>query len=125
MRISVKNFFLFIFCSALLTFFLLQPKDLKSEKYERCGQFPREEYILWENAIWQVAQTSKGFVKLLSAHLDTRFNKTHVKVFANGPSLSNRKRQFQLFCQFWYENDVTKPFIVLASEIKNVRYQCE
>jgi hypothetical protein len=104
------------FC--LYGFYSSKVKSAKSSldannKTEACGRFPREEDITVDNEIWQVLETSKGFVKLLNAYLDERQNKSVVRINVNSMKL-NESDVF--YCQFWF-NDSSKPTVVETSEV--------
>lgn len=79
---------------------------------KKCGRFPKEEHITIDNVIWQVMETSNGFVKLLNAYLDTRQNRTVVRVNVNSVTIN----ESMIFCQFWFDENPA-PYVVQASEV--------
>jgi hypothetical protein len=84
-----------------------------------CGRFPREENILIDNVIWQVLETSFGFVYLLNAYLDTRWNKSIVRINAISPQLDIKNHK--LYCQFWFD-EKSQPMVMEASEYQVSEY---
>lgn len=99
--------------------FYNQPSPLLSKS---CGRFPQEKDILIDNFVWQVLETSAGFIKLFSAYLDARWNQTHIKILASGPCILTLKN-VEIFCQIWFEDDLSKPLIVIASQPDAIRPQ--
>lgn len=89
----------------------LQNQNKNSSTY--CGKLPNEKDVLVDNLIWQVLQTPRGFVKLLNAYLDTRFNMTLVRVNVNSYDLNITNDS--IYCQFWFA-DGSGPFVVKAAE---------
>lgn len=79
-----------------------------------CGKFPEKKNIFVDNIIWQVLQTSFGFVYILNAYIDTRFNKTLVKLNVNAPLLDIKTHKF--FCQFWFDDDTSQLLVVEATD---------
>lgn len=90
-----------------------QSEANNEESLVKCGRFPEEKDIFVDNLIWQVLETPRGFVKLLNAYLDMRFNMTLVRVNVNSYNLNITVDA--LFCQFWFEDD-TGPYVVKATE---------
>lgn len=80
-------------------------------KIESCGRFPQQKHIKVDNVVWQVLETPYGTVKLLNAYLDTRQNRTVVRVNANSMKMNTT----MIFCQFWFNED-SPPRVVQASE---------
>lgn len=122
MRFSRKFFLLLngvLVAIYLLSFNSNRLKSIKNET-KTCGRFPQEEDVTVDNLIWQVLQLPKGFVKILNAYLDTRQNKTVVRINVNSVILS----KFDVFyCQFWFDDDLNKetgksnPTVVKATEV--------
>jgi hypothetical protein len=80
-----------------LTFYTFQPFGGKRLNYVRksevtCGRWPQEQDITIDNIIWQVLSIPKGFYKLMNAYLDTRENKTIVRVSLIGDFLKQNNR---------------------------------
>ena len=126
MRITIRTFLIFVNTAAVWMMILIYSTNLSEKakhKIEDCGRLPQEADIFIDNVMWQVYQTNRGFVKLFSAHLDTRWNETSVKILANGPVISTNR--MAVICQFWYEGDDTKMFVGLASGIEYIRAQCK
>jgi hypothetical protein len=90
-------------------------KFIDDVEIEMCGRYPKEQHILTDNGIWQIAETSHGFIYLLSAFLDTRWNESVVRILVNAPKDRNGT---QLFCQFWFDDDKSIPLVVEASEVQ-------
>lgn len=119
---NVQNLFKLIFFAVVIYFFIsVAFSDIKLESYSEkdeendnraCGKFPQERDIFVDNVIWQVLQTPRGFLKLLNAYLDTRFNKRIVRV--NVSSYVLNKKSDLIFCQFWFD-DQSGPYVVRAT----------
>ena len=111
--------FLILLCVAGVTqFFLItisQTEELTKPKNKVCSRYPEERDIFIDNLIWQVLETPKGFVQLLNAYLDTRWNQTVVRVNANGPHFN--KENDTIFCQFWFDK-ASPPYVVRASDFQ-------
>ena len=111
-------------CLSLLTLCLLYANDQghneSIHKLQIFAQVPKNEQIFTDNVIWQVLATKKGFVKLLNAYLDTRWNQTVVRILANGPKFT--KRHVLIFCQLWYHDKV---IVVSAKPIEYIRTKRE
>lgn len=91
---------------------LIQRKHVYLNQTTKCGRFPQEKDITIDNTIWQVLEISKGFVKILNAYLDTRQNKSVVRINVNSVNLTESD---VFFCQFWF-NDSSNPIVVEATE---------
>lgn len=120
----VRKFFQFVYLSfvvyALVWLVFMNVNVDEPENHQKieekpltCGKFPEENDIFVDNLIWQVLETPRGFVKLLNAYLDTRFNMTIVRVNANSYELNIEKDS--LFCQFWFE-DGRGPYVAKATQ---------
>lgn len=81
-------------------------------KWKVADDSPTEEHITIDNEIWQVLETPNGFVKLLNAYLDTRQNRTVVRVNVNSVPINAS----MILCQFWFD-EKSAPLIVQPSEI--------
>lgn len=92
-------------------------ESLHQQKRESCGRYPQQEHIFTDNIIWQVLETPHGFIYLLNAYLDTRWNKTVVKVNLNSNPLN--KTTHKLFCQFWFDEG-SQPVVVQATEFQSM-----
>lgn len=79
----------------------------------KCGCFPSEKDILIDNVMWQILELEVGFLKLLNAYYDSRWNGTFVKINVNGPEINIQKHK--IFCQFWIDEGVG-PIVVEASK---------
>lgn len=91
-------------------FVFYKNSELKNENvYKVCGRYPEQKDIFVDNIIWQVLETSSGFFYLLNAFLDTRFERKQVRVLAILPT-----KRPTVFCQFWYDDDTSKPEVVKA-----------
>lgn len=124
MRLKLKRLTLILILS-LITILLVtitddsvfevkfKPNTSNQRNVKTCGRYPRENDILRDNSFWQVSKTPKGLMKLFNAYLDTRMNKTMVRVtiMAAETSFPNDT----IFCQFWFKN-VEAPYVVKASE---------
>lgn len=115
---NLRTFFIFIiFCAflvLLLTLVIVENnKSYLQIKKKSCGRFPTEKEILVENLVWQVLETSKGFIKILNAYLDQRQLKTVVRINVNGIGLNISTDE--IYCQFW-QNDHSEPYVVKATE---------
>jgi hypothetical protein len=114
----LKIFKILIFIlSAILTLnLLLLLQNSKVEKRpnkgpKSCGRFPADSEIIRDNEFWQEMKMSNETVKLFNAYLDTRMNKTFVRVNVN--SIHLNITHDTIFCQFWFE-EYTKPYVVKA-----------
>lgn len=124
MRLKLKRLTV-ILALSLITIFLVTTSDdsgievkfktnsNNQRNVKTCGRFPSENNILRDNTFWQVSKTPKGLMKLFNAYLDTRMNKTMVRVtiMAAETSFPNDT----IFCQFWFKN-VKAPYVVKANE---------
>lgn len=119
MRLKLKRLITISVCS-IFTILLLNAKDNGSIKInlisginvKTCGRYPNENDIFRDNVYWQISKTPKGFMKLLNAYLDTRMNKTFIRVTAISAELELSNDT--IFCQFWFKN-YPAPYIVKAS----------
>jgi hypothetical protein len=121
-----RNFIQIIIVCALsfVLIFTNLPKDVNKMKLkeESCGRFPRQENIFTDNVIWQVLETSFGFVYLLNSYLDARWNQSIVRVNIIARPLNVTAQKF--FCQFWFDEN-SQPFVVEASEIQKMWFNGE
>ena len=85
-----------------------------------CGRIPDEKDILIDNVVWQALETREGFVKIYSAHLDTRFNESVVRITAAGPKITLLK-EVRMFCQLWFEDDLKNPYVVPVLNLNALR----
>lgn len=89
-------------------------EESKSKSVEsQCGRYPGEEDLLIDNIVWQVLVTPRGPLKLLNAYLDTRKNRSVVRVNANGILLDIFSDS--IYCQFWFD-DESQPEVAKATE---------
>ena len=93
-----------------------------SLKFKSCARFPEENEIFIDNLVWQLFETKGGFVKLLNAHLDTRWNSTVVRVNANGPKINFAEDS--IYCQFWIDSK-TPPLVIKVTETISLWTKCE
>jgi hypothetical protein len=103
----------------LILYNLLVANKLSSDETVKinkigCGRYPEEQHILIDNVVWQALELPNGFVKLLNAYLDTRHNKSVVRINVNGIELKNESDT--IFCQFWFDGS-THPYVVKPSAI--------
>lgn len=96
----VSIYFIYLLCNGDESF---------SQQTKNCGRFPEEKDIFVDNVMWQVLETPVGFFYLLNAFLDTRWNKTIVRVLLNSKV---KRNGVKLFCQFWYDDDKSNPVVV-------------
>lgn len=93
----------------------ISPNDeLKKEK--SCSRFPRDEHIFTDNVIWQVLETPLGFIYILNAYLDARWNRTIVRINVIAPANITKSK---MFCQFWFDED-SQPIVVETSEFQTL-----
>ena len=123
---KLAKFFLFLVPILLFPIFYFNcSNDLRKELTKRnfprvCGKIPDEKDILIDNVVWQAIETRKGFIKLYSAHLDTRFNESVVRIVAAGPKISLLKG-VRMFCQLWFEDDLKNPLVVPVLNLDALR----
>jgi hypothetical protein len=91
-------------------------------KVSSCGRLPREENILIDNVIWQVLETPFGFIHMLNAYLDARWNRTVVRINVIAPPLNITTQK--LYCQFWFDKE-SQPLVVEASEFQTMWFNSE
>jgi hypothetical protein len=101
---------------------MLKPSQQSSSNFPICGRYPHSEDIFTDNLIWQVLETSFGFVYLFNAYLDSRWDKTVVRVMVIGAEKNITNAKF--FCQLWYD-EKSPPFVVEASEIQKTWFSSE
>ena len=125
---KVQKLFLMLLVNAILiyvtiyvmlsTIFVPSPGFTKQSTISnKCGRFPEEKDIFIDNIVWQVLDTPIGFIKLLNAYVDDRWNKTEVIINANGPKMYPKPISF--YCQFWYSNS-DEPIIVNTSTVQSL-----
>lgn len=94
-----------VYCVALYFFHLIVVNFpitfLSVSRDIKCGRFPDENNLVYDNAIWQTLKTVRGSVKLLNAYLDTRENNAAIRVNGNAESLDITIDT--IHCQFWDE----------------------
>ena len=119
---KLRFYFMTLVCVSFFTTFLLATNFFDSFKNERskdltCGRYPEEGDVFTDNIIWQVLQTSFGFIYLLNAYLDERWNQriVRVNIISQKLNISSQK----LFCQFWFD-DKSTPIVVEASEFQSI-----
>jgi hypothetical protein len=125
---KIRNFFLFLLLLSLLSsivFFnklLGESEKLLELKVSTCGRLPREENILIDNVVWQVLETPFGFIHMLNAYLDARWNRTVVRINVIAPPLNITTQKF--YCQFWFDKE-SQPLVVEASEFQTMWFNSE
>lgn len=87
-----------LFLFAILFKTSINVKPIKAAP--KCGRFPKQTDIDYDNEMWQVLINSDGPLYLWNAYLDLRWNKS-VVVNAIGAGLNQTAESF--FCQYWYE----------------------
>jgi hypothetical protein len=80
----------------------------------QCGRYPQKSDILIDNVNWQVLQIPIGFVYILNAYMDARFNQNTVKINVNAPVALNISTT-KLFCQLWFDDGTMDSLVVEAS----------
>jgi hypothetical protein len=92
----------FLICNSMIA--LLQKRNPEASAMTEevtCGHFLNESEIIRDSEYWQEMKTSNGTVKLFNAYLDTRMDKTFVRVNVNSVDLNITNDT--IFCQFWFE----------------------
>lgn len=120
----IKVFRLFAIVFLTVCFMILHRK-YKSESKQNLSdiktncnpRFPEEKDLFIDKFIWQVLNTSHGHLKFLNAYLDTRPNRTVVRINSNGPKFYLNEQK--VFCQFWFDGE-TAPQIVQATETQSM-----
>lgn len=69
--------------------------------------------------MWQVLQIPIGFVYILNAYMDARFNQTTVKLTVNAPA-ALKITTVKLFCQLWFDDGTMDSLVVEASHYQVV-----
>jgi hypothetical protein len=88
--------------------------EKKTSKHENiCGRYPSYEHVTVDNLYWQVLSHSKGLVSILNAYLDTRQNKSVVRINVISKYVNNSDT---FFCQFWFK-DSKIPSIAKATDV--------
>jgi hypothetical protein len=82
----------------------------------KCGRFPKQSDIEYDNEMWQVLVNSDGPLYLLNAYLDMRWNKS-VVVNAIGAGLNQTAKNF--YCQYWFEGR-EGPIVVQSFRFQNL-----
>lgn len=82
-----------------------------------CGKYVHVEKIFTDNLVWQVLETPFGFLNLLNAYLDARWNRTIVRINVIAPPINIQTHTF--FCQFWFGEN-SQPIVVKASEFQTL-----
>ena len=116
-----KLFLSFIFISFFISVYVfnnfLESSHPRSSRKTTCGRYPHEADILVDNIIWQVLEAQFGFVHLLNAYLDQRWNQTIVRVNVISPEIDVTTQKF--YCQLWYDEKLP-PSIVEATEFQSL-----
>jgi hypothetical protein len=109
---SLLQFLCFALFIYILTLNNFAADDGEFQNFEKtCANFPKD--VVTDNMIWQVMETPRGFVKILNAYLDTRFNTSLVRINVSSHKLNITKDS--IYCQFWYDN-MREARIVKATE---------
>lgn len=123
---GLRKLFLLLILNAVMiyimlsTIFLVRPQANEAAIFPKtCGIYPQEEDIFIDNIVWQVFETPMGFIKLLNAYVDRRWNQTDIIINGNGPKTAWHPRRMKVFCQFWFD-DTSEPLIVNASTIQSL-----
>jgi hypothetical protein len=87
-----------------------------------CGRYVKDENVFIDNIIWQIFETPFGFIHLLNAYLDERWNRTVVRVNVVSPKINIQTHK--IFCQFWF-NENLQPIVVEASEYQTLWFNSE
>lgn len=123
----LKKIILLFLVSTITTIFLTKQffspmKYAPIPKPRLCGRFPQEHDIFIDNVFWQLLETNRSFFRLFNAYLDTRWKQMDVKVLASG--FRTNEEDETVFCQFWFENDVTSPLVIAASQFETFYWKC-
>lgn len=132
----LQRFFLILLTAIIVSLYFLH-KNLQNQKqiYEKsnlqqlnfeqktCGRFPEKKDISIDNVIWQILELKNGFVKILNAYLDTRQNKTVVRINVN--SIDLKIERDNIFCQFWFEGSEEQPVVTQATEYVLMWFECK
>ena len=122
---NFKTLFLLIFLKSIsiVIFFngdLLKNRFLEKEQWIECvNRIPSEKEIIIDNLVWQILKTPHGRLKFFNAYLDTRQNKSVVRINSNGPRIYIQNKN--LYCQFWFESEAKlHQKVVKASDIQSM-----
>jgi hypothetical protein len=112
--------FLVVYCALFVVFLAV---SLESDNFFRpfvrksqngtCGRYPSDEDVTIDNLYWQVLEVQKGFINILNAYLDTRENKSVVRINVNSVPL---EKSDEFYCQFW-SDDTSSAGTVKATEV--------
>lgn len=124
---KLKRLFLcFIFVSVFISVYvfdrLLYSNPPTNLKETTCGRYPHETDILVDNIIWQVLDAPYGFVYLLNAYLDQRWNRTIIRINIISPEIDIATQK--LYCQFWYDENLP-PIVIEATEFQSLWFNSE
>jgi hypothetical protein len=119
---SLMLIFLSLISSIAIFNNLLGNGDTLKLKEPTCGRFPQEENIFIDNVVWQVLETPFGFIHMLNAYLDARWNRNIVRINVIAPQLNITAHK--LFCQFWFDKK-SQPLVVEASEFQTMWFNSE
>lgn len=118
MKTIQKYLLCFIFAIILSVLLLINnaKKSLPMDQhFVKCGRFPKQTDIEFDNEMWQVHVNSDGLLFLWNAYLDLRWNKS-VVINAIGAGINLGPENF--FCQYWFKNR-DEPIVVQAYKFQN------
>jgi hypothetical protein len=125
LRLKFKEFKFIFLCLVLIAFKLASNLDFFSNQFDVlsslkinngkvCGKLPEAEKILRDNTHWQILKTPKRIVKLFNAYLDSRPEKSVVRMTLLTTKLDITEEP--IYCQLWFQGR-SYPTVVKATEL--------
>lgn len=116
---AIQRYFICLFAVTLLAIYLFNKTLVTVNSIgmsSKCGRYPKDSEVPIDNMMWQILRNPSGFLYLMNAYLDLRWNKT-VVVNAIGAGL--KLTVDKIFCQYWFEEQ-EQPIIVKALNLQSL-----